>query len=89
MALSLNFTFGTPCIAGNHVDLTIALRGALNRTRIVPVQRQDLIAPLTDEDVQAMAHVLLRLMIAQLSVKTAATIKASVEAKTIDLTVVG
>lgn len=89
MALSLNFTFGTPCGAGNHVDLTMTLSGAINRSRTVGVTRRDLIDPPTDEDIQAMVTVLLRLMIVQLGTKTAASIKQAVEAKTIDLTVVG
>jgi len=89
MALSLNMTFGTPCGAGNHIDLTVALTGAVNRSRTIPIQRRDVLDPPTDEDLQAMATVLLRLMIAQLATKTAANIKQKVEAKVIDLTVVG
>lgn len=87
MALTLNFSFGQPCGAGNHVDLTMSLSGVINRSRVIPINRRDLLDALTDEELQATATVLVRLMLAQLGNKSAANLKQQVEAKMIDLTV--
>ena len=89
MALSLNFTFGAPCEGGNHVPLTAALTGVITRSRTVVVTREELLAVPSTEDADAAIAVLVRLLIAQLATKTNANIKTVIEAKTINLTVVG
>lgn len=89
MALSLNFTFGTPCAGSNHVPVTVVLTGAINRSRTIQTDRATLTAAPTPDDVQTAMEVLLRLLITQLANKSNANIKTVVEAKTVDLTVTG
>lgn len=87
MALSLNFTFGTPCAGGNHVPVTAALTGAVNQSRTVTVTRDIITTAPSSDDVQAAVEILLRLMIVQIASKTNANIKSRVEAATVNLTV--
>lgn len=89
MALSLNFTFGTPCSGGSHVPVTADLTGAITRSRTTTVTREELLSVPTLEESDTAIAVLVRLLIAQLSTKTNANIKTVIEAKTINLTVTG
>lgn len=89
MALSLSMTFGTPCAGGHHIPLTATLTGAINRSTTVTLDRPTLLGPPAPEEVHSAVEVLVRLMVAQLAVKTPANIKSKVEAKTLNLTVVG
>lgn len=88
MALTLNITFGTACAANNHTSVTVTLSGVLNVSRKYSVERGDLLAPIGDEDIKSTVHTLVKLIIAQLGVKSLVNIKAKVEAKTFDLTVI-
>lgn len=88
MALSLNFTL-TACSGAGHVHVTAATTGSLARSRTVTLRKTDLASTPTDDEIQTSVEVLLRLLIAQLSNKSNANVKSVIEAKTIDLTVVG
>jgi len=89
MALSLTFSFGAPCATGEHFPVTATLTGAVNKSKTVAASRDILTNPPSADDVDAAVIVLLRLLILQLSNKANANVKTVVEAKTINLTVVG
>ena len=89
MALTLNFTFGTPCSGGNHVPLTATLSGALAKTRTITTSREQLLSTPDDDTIAGAMEVIVRLLIFQLSNKTNANIKSVIEAKNINLTVNG
>lgn len=89
MALTLHFTFGAPCSGGNHVPVTATLSGDISRSRTVVMTRGQITANPTADEMDATVEVLLKLLIVQLTNKTNANIKTVVEAKTLDLTVVG
>jgi hypothetical protein len=87
VAVSLNFTFGTPCGGGNHVPVTASLTGAIVRSKTVTINRDVLLnLPASDDDIQATVEVLLRILIFQVSPKTNGNIKVKIEATTINLT---
>lgn len=87
MALTLNFTFGAPCATGEHVAVTATLSGAVARTKTYVTDRTRLLTLPTADELEMVADVLVRVLIAQLAVKTGANIKSKVGAKAIDLTV--
>lgn len=87
MALTLNFTFGTPCASGGHIPVTATLAGAISAAWTTTVRRESLIDGPTSEERQSAVEVLLRLLIQQLANKTPGNVKTKIEATTIDLTV--
>jgi len=87
MALTLAFSIGAPCEGGNHVRVTVT--PSAGAPVVLDVAKDDLKAAVSEEDKEAFARVLLRLMARQLTGSTAAQIKAAIEAKTVNLTVTG
>ncbi len=87
MALLINFSFSQPCSAANHIQVTVTLKGALNATRTLPLERRDLISPMSPEDIESAVKTLLKLMILQLGNSSVLSMKTSIEAKTLDFTV--
>lgn len=87
MALTLNFAFGKPCDSGGHIPVTATLAGDIDAAWTTTIQRETLLEPPGQEERHAMVEVLLRLLVRQLPVKTPATVKAQIEATTLNLTV--
>jgi len=89
MALSLGISFSAPCSLGEHFRVTATLSGAINKSRSFDGSREKVLTPPSDEDIEAAVYVFLKLMVLQLSNKSNLNIRNVVQAKSIDLTVVG
>ena len=87
MALTAQFSFGAPCAGDNHIPVTLVVTPGADVS--FTVTKAEINVPLTSEDKETFARLLLRAYRAQLSGSTAAQIKTAVEAKTLDLTVTG
>ena len=87
MALEAQFTISAACSGGNHFTATLNLTpgGAVT---VGAIHRADILAPVTQEEREIFARVLLHVYARQLAgTSTAAQIKAAIEAKVLDLTV--
>ena len=82
MALTVTFSVGTPCAAGNHVPITVTA-GA--KVKTFHTSREEVRMAPEDGDVDRMLMTLLQLLVRQLANQSAANIKAKLEAITIDL----
>ena len=87
MALTLTFTFTSPCAGGNHFNATGTLSSGQKRT--LALQKSDLVVAPTLDEVDAFLSVLLKLYSRQLSGQTATAMATAITAKTLDLTVTG
>lgn len=88
MALTITFVVGPACAGGNHFDIT-ATAAPSGATQVVHVTKPDLRTPLSVLEREQMVHLMLRAMVAQMVASTPAAIKASLEAKTVNLTLTG
>lgn len=87
MALTLTVAISAACTGGNHFAATATLSSGQSRTLDL-VKGEVRTAP-TDADLDAFLSVLIRLYCRQLVGTTAAQIKTALEAKVLNLTVVG
>jgi len=88
VALPLNLTIGTPCSGGNHFPLTGTLAGTIAQARTYAFTKQEMAAPITDEEIETYIRVTAKLERNQLPANaTPAQIKTAIEAKTLNLTV--
>lgn len=89
MALAMTMSFGSPCSGGGHYHMTATVTGAMNVSDTTEITREEMLVAPTKDELIPTAKVLARAMIAQLGNKTNANIKTILEAKVIDLTVIG
>ena len=87
MALTAQFTIGSPC--GGDAHFTVTLAFTPGPTLTFPITKPDVAAPLTAEERAAFVRVLLKIARLQMMGSTVAQIKAAVEAKIWDFTVEG
>ena len=85
MALTLTLTIGPPCSGGGHFTLTGDLTPGGQQT--FAFSKQEMAAPVTEDERATFIRVLVRLYHEQISGLTPAQIKAAIEGKTLDLTV--
>lgn len=86
MALTARFTFTPACAGGNHWDASLDFTPGPTVT--VAVNKAVITEPVTAEDREQFARILLKAARAQNPTATAAQLKTAVEAKVWDLTVV-
>lgn len=89
MALLAQFTVGPACAGDNHLpSVTLALSNG--QTVPFSTSKEEARAPLTAEERETFARLLFRVSVRQVAgTSTAAQIKAALEAKVFDLTVLG
>lgn len=87
MALALTLSVGVPCAGDGHFSVTAMLTPGGSRTlRVTKDALRDAVSP---DDMEAFVRALLRLYVRQIGGTSAAQIKAALEAKVLDLTVIG
>ena len=87
MALTAQFTIAAACSGGNHFSATLTFSNGQSVT--IPLNRQVVRDPITAEDAEAFAKVIFRMFARQMTGTSAAALKTAIEAKVLDLTVVG
>ena len=87
MALTLSFQVSAACAGGNHFGVRTTIMQTAQRID-VPLTRQDFKAPTADEYAEYV-RVLMNIFAQQMPSATTAQMKTAVEAKLLDLTVIG
>lgn len=87
MPLTARFSISPACPGGHHFDATLTFLSGQAVT--IPIDRSRLRDPLTLDEARQFAEVLLRLYVRQMAGQGAGQIKAAVETKVLDLTVIG
>lgn len=87
MALTVQFSIGTPCAGDGHIPVTLLVTPGADVSFIA--SKADLKVPLTADEKEIFARLLLRAYVAQMSGTTAAAIKTAVEAKNLNLDITG
>lgn len=84
MTAQLDFTSVNTCSGGHHVKIGMSLDiNGVVRSRVIDTNPQDLLSPITDEDLEGFLKVNLRIMRAQ----NPANLRTAVLNKIIDLSV--
>lgn len=87
MALTAQFSIGTPCAGDGHFPVTLVVTPGADVT--FQATKVEAKTALTAEDKEVFARLLLRAYVTQMAGSTVTAIKTSVEAKVLDLSVVG
>lgn len=82
MALTVTFSVGTPCSAGNHVPITVTA-GA--KVKTFHTSREEILEAPEDGDLDKAILTIMRLCVRQLANQSAANIRNKLNALTIDL----
>lgn len=86
MPLQVSFSPGSVCQGGNHFSVNVSIGP---KVISVILNREFLLEPPGDDELEVFARVLLRAICRQLSVRTVANMRTVLSTKIIDLTVVG
>lgn len=87
MALTLAFAIGSPCAGDGH--FTVTVNPTPGASVVLALDKATYRRALDPDEKRRFAEYLVRLLVQQLAGSTAGQIKAAIEAKVVDLTVVG
>ncbi len=85
---TLAFSVGAPCEGGNHFPITVT-RVETGQQAVIARTKAEYRAPLNADERQQLAELLVRAMVPQMVGSGALAIKTALEAKIVDLTLVG
>lgn len=91
MAIVVDFLNSEVCDGGEHASLRGRIVNTTNsnviRAKTLRISRQDLMQPVSDDDFEIYLRVQAAILAQQVQNPTAATVRAAIEAKIIDVTV--